>query len=92
MEQETIKQKLINAYRARVWVYHRIGKIYHLLLNQKKGWDPGWRIAYYPIFEDGVTGEKYEEPRALVEKPAIFNGKEGIDFREVPLRFLRENI
>jgi hypothetical protein len=46
----------------------------------------GWKIAYYPIFEDGKTKEVYKEPRALVEK---LIGKEGIDFREVPLRYLR---
>ena len=43
-----------------------------------------WKIAYYPIFENGKTGEKYEEPRALIERPM----NEGIDFREIPLRYL----
>lgn len=44
----------------------------------------GWKIAYYPIFSDGKTNELYSEPRALVEKPI----QGGIDFREVPLRYL----
>ena len=43
-----------------------------------------WKIVYYPIFENGKTKEFYDEPRALVEKPMIG----GIDFREVPLRYL----
>lgn len=47
---------------------------------------PGWKIAYYPIFECGKTGEQYKEPRALVERPI----EKGIDFREVPLRYIHE--
>lgn len=43
-----------------------------------------WKIAYYPILEDGKTGEKYNESRALVEKPIVGE----IDFREIPLRYL----
>lgn len=43
-----------------------------------------WKIAYYPVLEDGKTKEPYEEPRALIERPI----KDGIDFREVPLRYL----
>jgi hypothetical protein len=43
-----------------------------------------WKIAYYPIFEDAKTGKQYAEPRALVESPI----PNGIDFREVPLRYL----
>jgi len=43
-----------------------------------------WKIAYYPILEDGKTNEKYNEPRALVEKPIVG----GTDFREIPLRYL----
>jgi len=45
-----------------------------------------WKISYYPIFEDGKNGEKYNEPRALVEKPI----KNGTDFREIPLRYLKK--
>lgn len=43
-----------------------------------------WKVAYYPINEDGKTGEKYSEPRALIERPIAG----GTDFREVPLRYL----
>lgn len=46
-----------------------------------------WKIAYYPIFEDGKTNKVYEEPRCLIEKPI----EGGIDFREVPLRYLNKN-
>lgn len=45
-------------------------------------------IAYYPIFECGKTGKQYDEPRALIESKNKFNGIEGTDFREVPLRYL----
>jgi hypothetical protein len=45
----------------------------------------GWKIAYYPIFENGKTGEVYNEPRALIERPI----PGGTDFREVPLRYLQ---
>ena len=30
-----------------------------------------WTIAYYPLYEDGKTGEKYLEPRALIEKAEL---------------------
>jgi hypothetical protein len=50
-----------------------------------------WKIAYYPLFECGKTGEVYEEPRALVEQPSNWNGVKGTDFREVPLRYLERN-
>ena len=43
-----------------------------------------WKVAYYPIFQDGKTGAVYDEPRALIERP--IDG--GTDFREVPLRYL----
>lgn len=58
---------------------HKVGNEY----NMEGDKDP-WKISYYPIFQDGKTGEKYEEPRALVEKPI----PGGTDFREVPLRYL----
>lgn len=60
------------------WVDHTIGQVYSM------DGKPGWKIAYYPIFEDGKTGKVYDEPRALVEKPILG----GTDFREVPLRYL----
>ncbi len=46
-----------------------------------------WKVAYYPLLECGKTGEVYQEPRALIERPI----KGGIDFREVPLRYLTAN-
>ena len=60
------------------WIAHKIGDLYSM--DGKEG----WKIAYYPIFEDGKNGIKYDEPRALVEKPI----EGGTDFREVPLRYL----
>lgn len=65
-----------------VWVSHNIGDTYTM-----DGKPDLWKIAYYPIFECGKTGKKYEEPRALVEKPI----ENGIDFREVPLRYLTKS-
>ena len=76
--------KLNKALSHILWEEHKIGDIY---LMDNKG---NWKIAYYPIFECGKTGKEYDEPRALVEAPAIWEGKEGIDFREVPLRYLKK--
>lgn len=70
--------RLIQALSNSVWTSHKIGDVYVM------DGVSGWKIAYYPIFEDGKTNEQYNEPRALVEKP-IANGT---DFREVPLRYL----
>ena len=61
------------------WQDHKIGDEYQMDEKPDK-----WKIAYYPILEDGKTNEKYNEPRALVEKPIVG----GIDFREIPLRYL----
>lgn len=61
-----------------IWKAHKIGNVYSM------DGQSGWKIAYYPIFEDGKTGVKYDEPRALVERPM----PKGTDFREVPLRYL----
>jgi hypothetical protein len=58
---------------------HKLGDEY-----QMDGKPDKWKIAYYPIFEDGKNNEVYNEPRALVEKPI----PGGTDFREVPLRYL----
>jgi Zn/Cd-binding protein ZinT len=69
---------LCDALNDKLWKDHKIGDTY---LMDGKG---GWKIAYYPIFEDGKTKEVYQEPRALVEQPI----EGGIDFREVPLRYL----
>lgn len=62
-----------------IWKQHKIGDVYTM-----DGKPDLWKIAYYPIFEDGKTGEIYKEPRALIEKPI----QNGTDFREVPLRYL----
>lgn len=70
--------KLQEALKDPLWINHKIGNTY-TMDGQKD-----WKIAYYPIFEDGKTGEVYQEARALVERSI----KGGIDFREVPLRYL----
>jgi hypothetical protein len=61
-----------------IWQNHKIGQVYKMDASS------GWKIAYYPIFENGKTGEVYNEPRALIERPI----PGGTDFREVPLRYL----
>lgn len=59
-----------------LWVSHQLGDEYMM------DGQPGWKIAYYPIFkEEG-------EPRALMERPMVG----GTDFREVPLRYLKREI
>ena len=63
----------------KLWKNHKVGDEY-----QMDGKPDKWKITYYPILEDGKTGEKYNEPRALVEKPIVG----GTDFREIPLRYL----
>jgi len=75
-------EQLEKALNHELWKSHRIGDTY------KMDGKFGWKIAYYPLFEDGKTGEPYNEPRALVERPAVFKGVKGTDFREVPLRYL----
>jgi hypothetical protein len=62
----------------KLWLSHKIGDVYSM--DGKSG----WKISYYPIFENNKTKEVYEEPRALIERPM----ENGIDFREVPLRYL----
>lgn len=76
--------KLKEALSDSFWKAHKIGDEY-----QMDGKKDVRKIVYYPIFQDGKNGEQYEEPRALVEKNTIFNGVHGIDFREVPLRYLK---
>lgn len=81
--------KLNNALLNPIWVSHKIGDNYLM-----DGRPDKWKIAYYPIFECGKTGEQYDEPRALVEKPIYggkFNEQIGTDFREVPLRYLTKH-
>lgn len=69
----------MNALNNPTWLNHSIGDTYTM-----DGKPDLWKIAYYPILEDGKTGEVYNEPRALVERQI----ENGIDFREVPLRYL----
>lgn len=78
MEEENKLQKALNHP---TWIAHTPGDTYTM-----DGKPDLWKIAYYPIFEDGKTGEIYKEPRALIEKPM----KGGTDFREVPLRYLNK--
>jgi hypothetical protein len=80
-----MENKLQSALSSPVWVNHKIGNEY-----QMDGKPDKWKIAYYPLFEDGKTNEVYDEPRALVEKTIFgkFDEKIGTDFREVPLRYL----
>lgn len=70
---------LAAALEHQLWKDHKIGNTYTM-----DGKPDLWKIAYYPIFENGKTGEMYAEPRALIEKPMT----KGIDLREVPLRYL----
>lgn len=63
------------------WLNHRIGDTY--TMDNKSDL---WKIAYYPLFENGKTKEQYVEPRALVEKPIAG----GIDLREIPMRYLNK--
>lgn len=81
----TFNMDLQEALADKLWQSHKIGDTY-TMDNVS-----GWKIAYYPIFEDNASKKVYSEPRALVERPAIFQGKEGIDFREVPLKFLTKD-
>ncbi len=78
-----MNKKLIISLIHPLWTNHKIGDTY--VMDEKPDL---WKIAYYPIFEDSKTGEVYNEPRALVEKPI----KDGIDFREVPLRYLTKKV
>ncbi len=75
-----MENKLPLALSNPLWLNHKIGDAYTMDGKLEK-----WKIAYYPIFENGKTGEVYNEPRALVEQPI---GKYGTDMREVPLRYL----
>lgn len=75
----------MEALNHEMWINHSIGDEYTM-----DGKPERWKIAYYPILEDGKTGEVYSEPRALIERKAVFNGMEGTDFREVPLRYLNK--
>lgn len=77
---------LKEALEHEMWKDHKIGDTY---LMDGKG---SWKIAYYPLLECGKTGEVYTEPRVLVEQKAVWQGKEGTDFREVPFRYLAKRM
>lgn len=74
--------ELIEALNHPLWINHNIGDQYTM-----DGKPDLWKIAYYPIMENDKTGEKYDNPRALIERPM----KGGTDFREMPLRFLTKD-
>jgi hypothetical protein len=66
-----MKTELEKALNNPIWKAHKIGQEYMM------DGQAGWKIAYYPIFEDGHTTEKYSEPRALVERPAKWRRQVG---------------
>lgn len=78
-----MSERLTQALNHPLWVSHQIGNSYTM-----DGKPDLWKIAYYPIFEDGITGKEYPEPRALIEKPM----QGGTDFREMPLRYLTKKL
>ena len=73
--QENLKQALDHP----IWKDHKIGNKYSM------DGDPDWELVYYPLFENGKTGEVYEEPRALIQKEGQWGKQKGMDRREVPL-------
>ena len=83
-----MENRLQKALSNEIWISHKIGNEY-----QMDGKPDKWKIAYYPIFENGKTGEVYDEARALVEKPILgkYDERIGIDLREVPLRYLTKH-
>ncbi len=85
MSENTIIISLEEALNDSLYSSHQIGDEYKM---DGKG---SWKIAYYPLFEDGKTGDVYNEPRALVETETMFDNVIGTDFREVPLRYLERH-
>lgn len=93
----TYSEELKKALEAPLWKEHKPGDRYTM-----DGKAALWKITYYPLFgtfnnvkdRDGNTLEvkwvDFEEPRALVETPAVFEGGSGTDLREVPLRYLKK--
>lgn len=63
-----------------IWINHKIDNLYKIVGDKRD-----WKIAYYPIFEDGKTKEEYDEPRFLMECKI----ENGIDFREIPSRYIQ---
>jgi len=65
---------------------HKIGNTYSMI-NRNGSKSEGWKIAYLGLtgtYKDGKWID-FEEERALIERPL----EEGIDFREMPYRFLK---
>jgi len=63
-----------------IWLSHQPNKSIYTM----DGKPDRWVLIYYPLFECGKSGEKYEEPRALmqnIDKPGFWH-------KEVPLRYL----
>lgn len=78
-----MNKKLEEALSHPLWASHLPGDAYKM---DGKG---DWELVYYPMMEDGKTQKPYNEPRALMRMERIFkNGKWGVDFREVPLRYI----
>ena len=89
------RNKLQTALSDKMWQKHKLGDKYFLVHSNGKK-EEGWRISYYPLF--GTWNNKqnkitniieeiwidFDEPRALIEKQL----ESGIDFREMPLRYL----
>lgn len=71
--------QLVIALKNPIWANHKVGDNYSVTGDKR-----AWKLTYYPIFEDGKTNEPYTEPRALMETPL----NDGIDFREMPLRYV----
>lgn len=73
-----------------LWKKHVPNTVY-TMINVNGSFDEGWKIAYYPLFGTYKLNKWQEfkgEPRALIEKQT----EKGIDFREVPLRYLKKTI
>jgi len=67
---------------------HKIGDIYSMV-NRNGSKSEGWKIAYIGLTGTYKDGEwiDFKEERALIERPM----ENGIDFREVPMRYLKKN-
>lgn len=64
---------------------HKLGNVY-TMVNKDGSKSEGWKIAYIPLTGTYQSGEwvDFYKPRALIERPI----KDGIDFREVPIKYL----
>lgn len=80
-----------------IWKDHKVGDIYYLVHSNGKK-EEGWKISYYPLsgtYQE-VNGKNewvdFNEPRVLIERKTYFKAHKewGIDFREIPIRFLEK--